>query len=104
MVQETVADRAESYGNKRAAARAADTAAAAAKASTADETRRLAQRNMPASKFDASKVNPKTLLPSKGFAKGGSISSASSRADGIAQRGKTRGTMLCGGGMAKGRK
>ena len=32
-------------------------------------------------------------------AKGGS---ASSRADGIAQRGKTRGTMvMCGGGMAK---
>jgi hypothetical protein len=28
-----------------------------------------------------------------GFAKGGSVSKASSRADGIAQRGKTRGTM-----------
>jgi hypothetical protein len=40
----------------------------------------------------------------KKYASGGSISSASSRADGIAQRGKTRGTMLCGGGMAKGRK
>ena len=37
----------------------------------------------------------------KGYAKGGS---ASSRADGIAQRGKTRGTMFCGGGMTKGRK
>ena len=37
--------------------------------------------------------------------KGGSVSSASSRADGIAQRGKTRGTMImCGGGMAKGKK
>jgi hypothetical protein len=35
----------------------------------------------------------------KKMAKGGS---ASSRADGIAQRGKTRGTMvMCGGGMAK---
>jgi hypothetical protein len=35
----------------------------------------------------------------KGYAKGGS---ASARADGIAQRGKTRGTMvMCGGGMAK---
>lgn len=77
---------------------------AAAKASTADETARLRQRNMPASKFDASKVNPKTLLPAKGYAKGGSISSASSRADGIAQRGKTRGTIFCGGGMAKGKK
>jgi hypothetical protein len=37
-------------------------------------------------------------------AKGGSIS-ASSRADGIAQRGKTRGTMvMCGGGMARGKR
>ena len=35
----------------------------------------------------------------RGYAKGGT---ASSRADGIAQRGKTRGTMvMCGGGMAK---
>jgi len=32
------------------------------------------------------------------FKKGGKVSSASSRADGIAQRGKTRGTMImCGG-------
>lgn len=36
------------------------------------------------------------------YRKGGSVSSASKRADGIAQRGKTRGTMvMCGGGMAK---
>ena len=35
-----------------------------------------------------------------GYAKGGMT--ASKRADGIAQRGKTRGTMvMCGGGMAK---
>lgn len=39
--------------------------------------------------------------PVKKMAKGGS---ASSRADGIAQRGKTRGTMMCSGGMAKGKK
>lgn len=34
---------------------------------------------------------------------GGSIKSASARADGIAQRGKTRGTTIamCGGGMTK---
>jgi hypothetical protein len=33
------------------------------------------------------------------FKKGGKVSSASSRADGIAQRGKTKGTMvMCGGG------
>jgi hypothetical protein len=38
-------------------------------------------------------------------AKGGKVSSASARADGIAQRGKTRGTMvMCGGGYAKGKK
>jgi hypothetical protein len=37
--------------------------------------------------------------------KGGKVSSASSRADGIAQRGKTRGKMImCGGGMAYGKK
>jgi len=66
----------------------------AAKESTAAETARLRQRNMPASTFNASKVNPKTLLPSKGFAKGGAISSASSRADGIATKGKTRGKYL----------
>jgi hypothetical protein len=44
----------------------------------------------------------------KKFAKGGtvSVSSASRRADGIAIRGKTKGTMakMCGGGMYKGKK
>ena len=35
----------------------------------------------------------------KGYAKGGT---ASARADGIAQRGKTKGTfIMCGGGMSK---
>ena len=39
----------------------------------------------------------------KGYAKGGMT--ASKRADGIAQRGKTRGTMVaCGGGYMKGKK
>jgi hypothetical protein len=38
-------------------------------------------------------------------AKGGKISSASSRADGIAERGKTKGTLvMCGGGYMKGKK
>jgi hypothetical protein len=38
-------------------------------------------------------------------AKGGKISSASSRADGCAERGKTKGTMvMCGGGYMKGKK
>jgi hypothetical protein len=41
----------------------------------------------------------------RGYAKGGSVSSASKRADGCAERGKTKGTMvMCGGGMAKGKK
>jgi hypothetical protein len=42
----------------------------------------------------------------RGMKKGGSVKSASSRADGIAQRGKTRGkVVMCGGGMAyKGKK
>ncbi len=92
LVQETMADRAEGYGKKRAAARAADTAASAAKESTAAETARLRQRNMPASKFDASKVDSKTLLPKK-MAFGGSTGSFRSSANGIAQRGKTRGKM-----------
>jgi hypothetical protein len=35
------------------------------------------------------------------MAKGGT---ASARADGIAQRGKTKGKMMCGGGMTKGKK
>jgi hypothetical protein len=40
--------------------------------------------------------------PVKKMAKGGS---ASSRADGIATKGKTRGTMvMCSGGMSKGKK
>jgi hypothetical protein len=36
------------------------------------------------------------------YAKGGSVSSASRRADGIASKGKTKGTLvMCGGGMAR---
>jgi hypothetical protein len=38
-----------------------------------------------------------------GLKRGGSVGSASKRADGIAKTGKTRGTMItmCGGGMSK---
>ena len=40
-----------------------------------------------------------------GMKRGGKVSSASSRADGIAQRGKTRGMIVaCGGGYMKGKK
>jgi hypothetical protein len=51
-------------------------------------------------RFDASKLNRNTMMPEKpkfrasqGYAKGGSVSSASKRADGIATKGKTRGKM-----------
>jgi hypothetical protein len=43
--------------------------------------------------------------PIKKNAQGGKISSASSRGDGIAQRGKTKGTLvMCGGGYMKEKK
>jgi hypothetical protein len=48
------------------------------------------------------KTNKAAEDASKNMAKGGT---ASSRADGIAQRGKTKGTMvMCGGGMSKSKK
>ena len=42
-------------------------------------------------------------VSSEGMAKGGKVSSASKRADGIATKGKTKGTIIamCGGGMYK---
>ena len=50
--------------------------------------------------FAPEKKDPRDAVRGqRGYAQGGT---ASSRADGIAQRGKTRGTMvMCGGGMAK---
>ena len=54
---------------------------------------------MPEQPGSAIRVDGKPVKPAKKMAGGGS---ASSRADGVAQRGKTRGTMvMCGGGMAK---
>ena len=53
-------------------------------------------------KQDAADARARKKISDMGYKKGGSVSSASKRADGIAQRGKTRGTMvMCGGGMAK---
>jgi len=42
-------------------------------------------------------------IKAMGYAKGGKVGSASKRADGIATKGKTKGTMIamCGGGMYK---
>jgi len=52
---------------------------------------------------DAATSDSKTNAMGDTYAKGGMT--ASRRADGIAQRGKTKGTMvMCGGGMARGRK
>lgn len=51
---------------------------------------------------EASQYASELQRETRGMKKGGT---ASSRADGIAQRGKTRGTMvMCGGGMARGKK
>lgn len=54
---------------------------------------------------DASDITYKKGGKTKKMAKGGMTSSASSRGDGIAQRGKTKGTMImCGGGYTKGKR
>ena len=50
------------------------------------------------------KVGAEAVMPGMGagMKKGGSVRSASSRADGIATKGKTRGTIIaCGGGMMR---
>jgi hypothetical protein len=39
-------------------------------------------------------MDPKAMMKREGMKKGGSVKSASSRADGIAQRGKTRGKIV----------
>jgi hypothetical protein len=66
-----------------------------------------------APKQTTQKISPKVFMPERPdnsfpgakFKSGGSVSSASKRADGIATKGKTRGTMvMCGGGMAYGKK
>ena len=54
-----------------------------------DEARRAAERTQMQEAFDAARQ----LGPRK-YAKGGSVSSASKRADGIAKRGKTRGKFV----------
>jgi hypothetical protein len=60
------------------------------------EKQREEDRMMRGSEREYNKLMPKKM------AKGGT---ASSRADGIAARGKTRGKIvMCGGGMAKGKK
>lgn len=67
--------------------------AAAAKSSAASGERATLMKNMRERDFGKGKIDSKTLLPTKGYKSGGSVS-ASRRADGIAQRGKTRGKMV----------
>ncbi len=64
--------------------------ASAARSSAKDADRETLRKNI--REGGAGKVNPKTLLPE--YKKGGVVSKASSRGDGIAQRGKTRGRVL----------
>jgi hypothetical protein len=56
-------------------------------------------------KQDAADARARKKISDMGYKKGGSVSSASKRADGIATKGKTKGKMIamCGGGMYKGK-
>ncbi len=67
--------------------------AAAAKSSAASGERATLMKNMRERDFGKGKIDSKTMLPTKGYKSGGSVS-ASRRADGIAMRGKTRGKMV----------
>lgn len=98
----------------RAAQAAAKKKAAQAKRDAKDpvmNARPGADKARPASKYETDEPMNISFGYKRGgvvkkFAKGGSVSSASSRADGIAIRGKTKGTLskMCGGGMYKGKK
>ena len=65
-----------------------------------EATDKAYSKSLTSTEYAPEKKDPRDAVRGqRGYAKGGS---ASSRADGIAQRGKTRGTMvMCGGGMAK---
>ena len=98
----------------RAAAAAAKKKAAQAKKDAKDPVMNAkpgADKAKPASKYETDEAMDASFGYKRGgsvqrFAKGGSVSSASSRGDGIAIRGKTKGTLskMCGGGMYKGKK
>lgn len=90
-----VADDAKDRAIVRTGTRAAGTAATAAgiKAAVSDDDSEDTNDNT------QPRAGMGEIMSGKGMAGGGS---ASSRGDGIAQRGKTKGTMvMCGGGMAK---
>lgn len=91
-VTRQLADRAAAdVMNARAASEARAAKAREAEAELARETRgKAVERKAP--RISMAGVNPKTMLPTQGYAKGGSVS-ASRRGDGCAQRGKTKGKM-----------
>ena len=66
-----------------------------------DATDKAYSKSLTSTEYAPEKKDPRDAIRGqRGYAKGGMTASA--RADGIAQRGKTRGTMImCGGGMAK---
>lgn len=101
-------DRAQAAA-KAAAMREADDARAAARDAmqargNAMTTANYVPRRAPSSLTETEKPGTRTRYENdeatgETFKRGGKVGSASKRADGIAQRGKTRGTMvMCGGG------
>ena len=100
-VTRQMADRALS--DTMSARAASESRAAKAREATSEMAREVRGRAMEpkVKRLSMAGVNPNTMLPYK---KGGAVT-ASKRADGIAQRGKTRGTIVaCGGGYMKGKK
>jgi hypothetical protein len=75
------------------------------KMTSAESAAALDRFEKPSSRLNSLENKDWTPEVVPGMKKGGAVSSASKRADGIAQRGKTRGTMvMCGGGYMKGKK
>jgi hypothetical protein len=92
-----LSDKASDYLDKKGLANPVEVANEALGGETREESKSRREK----AKDKATKEAPKSDAPKK-MAKGGS---ASSRADGCAIRGKTKGTIVaCGGGMMKGKK
>jgi hypothetical protein len=68
-----------------------------------DATEKAYTKSLTTTEYAPEKKDPRDAIRGqKGYAKGGSVGSASKRADGCAVKGKTRGTMITmkGGGYA----
>jgi hypothetical protein len=68
-----------------------------------DATEKAYSKSLTTTEYSPEKKDPRDAVRGqRGYAKGGSVGSASKRADGIATKGKTRGTMITmkGGGYA----